>query len=538
MHQSESTGYATVKIRLRRRLHTVDREDGMQHFLLGDRPKEHPDTVIRVDVDRREIPMSIEITRGAHSYFPVYFHLGESGEVIISDTMGFLHDLTECDGVDASVSAQQRHLLFGRPPSTGLLSGVSIVDHGERVVLRRDAGRWGVVSTTIHDRMVHSAANHWRDDLEQFRCRLEQAVDTISPDSMLFSGGVDSTLVRTMLDDQVRLITARIPGQQFAPEVDQARRAAALLDGEHHIVDIDHDQYLDRLVHITRRTGLPCPAMQHVLQTTAAAVADTAACYGELGDGTYGFPIVADAELRPWFEESEMNPALAASRAFSLASTRDEDHCFDDEIARVFGSPNDLHRARSARVRRLLQWSKRLDTAERHWEQFLVCGHTTDLLTVGCIRFVRDFASSQDVVLHTPLMDRRVLDRFHQCDPATRYIDNGRTKPVLKALLSRQLPSYGVDRRKLASGLPRTWYFTKGPLARAFDRYPPPKPMADAVQRAIDDPQWNNSWILWPTLSYSVWHHEWFDAPRVPERSDLVEYFPGPPVERSPTLTA
>lgn len=526
-----------VELRLRRRLHGVQTEGNIDRFRLGEKPPWRNDTAIAVRYADDGAPISITVERPAHSQFPVFVYRDPTGGVILADTLAFMHDVATREDVRVCRAAQLRHLVFGRPPTRGLLSGVEVVDHGQRLVLERIGDRWEVQSKRTYDRMFHDAGQDWLEGLEKFAARLRCSVESTLPEAVLFSGGIDSSLLAALSEGDPRMLTARIPGDQFAPEVERARSVARLFDGAHRVVTVDHEEYLDRLVDVTRRTGRPCPAMQHVVQTRAVAEAAGPVLYGELGDGAFGFPSVGP-DLKQWVEQSELDAATAASRRFSLASMRREDDCFEEQFRQMYGSVDRVHRSRSRRVRRILEWSDRLVGPGKRWERFLICGHTTDVLTVGCIRFVRDFASATGVPLHTPLMSRDVLDTFHRLDPATRYRDGGRNKPVLKALLAREMPGYEVDCPKLASGLPRTLYFTEGPLAEAFEQYPPPAPMDRAVDRALEQPQWNNSWILWPALSYSVWYREWLDRQWAPERRDLVVHTPGRTVDWAPSILA
>lgn len=518
---------STVTLRLRKGLHEVREEGDVDRFILSDNPDDTAPTSIRVRYGDDGLPSTVEIERRAESYFPVYFCVPNSEEVVVADTMGFMHDVARRAEVELRTTAQLDHLVFGRSPETGLLSGIEVVDHGERVTLEQVGGRWTLASRQRFDRFEQYCESPWRDRLGEMSARLERAVDAISPASILFSGGVDSTLLRSMLDDDVEMTSGRVPDEAFLPEVEQAARAAALFDGVHRYVDVDHEEYLDDLVDVTQRTGLPCPAMQHVLQTRVAARAKSPVVYGELGDGMFGLPLVENPGLRGWVDGVEATMAGAASRVFSLASMRDEDDCFAEDMDEVYGPVDATHRRRSHRIRELVTWPDELRRRSGNWRRFLGYGHLIDYLTVGCVKCVRDFASSRGVIVHTPLTDRSLIDHFHRCDPATRYCDGGRTKPVPKTLLSNQLPDYPVDRPKLASGLPRTWYFTEGPLVDVFDRFPPPSPMAKAVQRAIEEPRWENSWILWPTLSYAVWYHAWLGSESVPERRDLVVHMLG-----------
>ncbi len=524
MEQEPRRGATTVTLRLRRGLYREETLRGGKRFILGDSPDHSEPTVIRIAVGDDGRLSELEIKRKAHSYFPVYVHRTWRGEVVIADTMGFMHDVVRREGLELKTEAQLDHLLFGRSPETGLVKGIEVVDHGEYVRFQRCDGEWKLEERGRWDRFEQRREGHWRREMAVLSHCLEEAVASIRPSSIMFSGGVDSTLLRTMLDDDVEMISGRVELEEFLPEVEQARRAAALFGGEHRLVDVDHGEYVEQLVDLTVTTGLPCPAMQHVLQTRVAAQAESPVVYGELGDGMFGLPTVEDAGLQVLVSNAPCDEAGVASRVFSLASWRSEDHSFDDDLEAFYGPTAGAHRRRSRRVADLLDWLTLWEEGEGSWERFLTSGHVTDYLTAGCIKSVRDFASSQGLVVHTPLTDRSLIDEFHRCDPKTRYRDGGRTKPVLKELLWRRLPAYVVDRPKLASGLPRTWYFTEGPLSGVFDRFAPPEPMAQAVGRAIDNPQWANSWILWPALSYSVWYHRWFDSEVVPERGDMVVY--------------
>lgn len=518
------TTASLIDLRLRDKLHRLQRDTRVCRVELGDRIRHGAESSIRIEFDDADRPQSVHIARRAHSYFPIFLGVVDSESLVIADTMGFMHDVITGDDSELTNEAQLQHLIFGRTPPEGLLSSIQVVDHGETVVLENGDGGWSVVRRRRDDCFEHGGATSWREDREGFSGRLEAVTGSISPQSMLFSGGVDSTLLRANLASDVEMISGRVPDREFADEVEQAARAAKLFDAPHRYVDVGHDEFVDRLAELTRTTGQPCPALQHVLQTRVVARAKSVACYGELGDGTFGLPMAADSGLRRRIRSVDGDMANAASRCFSLASMRDEDQSFHSALNAVYGDVEDVHHRRARRTRELVGWSDKWNRRAENWERFLVYGHAIDFLTVGCVKCVRDFAAAHGVVVHTPYTDRKLMDRFHRYAPSTRYFDEGRTKPVLKTALSAALPDYPVNRSKLASSLPRTWYFTDGPLGDVFERYPPPAPMSRAVKEAVDEPKWQNSWILWPVLSYSVWYHEWFCAASVPRRADRVDY--------------
>lgn len=525
-----------VTVRLRRNLHRRSENRGTTRYVLGDDLQREEKTTIAIRGG--EEPTGIRIRRAANSYFPVYFYRRDDGQLFIADTVAFLRDQIDEREAALRQSAQLDHLVFGRMPATGLLAGLEAVDHGEEIELEPGRRGWKFDGRRRYDRFFHGADYQWRERLEVLGGILKESMVSMSPQASLFSGGVDSTLLRSLMDDEAPMISARIPGQQFAPEVEQATKAANLFAGQHRFVDIDHRDYPALLADVTRCTGVPCPAMQHVLQAQAAAAAAESVAYGELGDGTYGLPFVGDSSLQRWFAESDGDVADAASRVFSVASMRDDDASFDRILERVYGAVDKAHRRRAERIRQLVDWSEELDEPTRRWGRFLICGHAADFLTVGCVAFVRDYASSRGVVVQTPYTHRQLMDEFHRLDPATRYGDGEEIKPVLKTLLARQLPPYRMNWPKLGSGLPRSWYFTEGPLGNAFERYPVPPPMDGAVREAIESPGWSNSWILWPALSYAVWYHEWLRADSVPEREDMVEYMAGSPLQKAAPMSS
>lgn len=429
----------------------------------------------------KQVDGSAVIERAAHSYAPIYFHTDDQGRTTVTDTMALLLPSVRDRQLDER--ALLHHLLQGRSPGRSYLSSVGVVDHGERVTIKPD----GTVDRFIYDRFEHHGRDHYSAAIPALRDLLHASVNAAPIAANLFSGGVDSTIIQAM--GAAAPVNAAISSPEFEPETTYAKEAAATVARELRTVSVDEASYLDMIVEATRRTGTPVPAIQHPLLDAIFTSMPGPFGFGYLADGIFGLGVSGRAK---------------STQDFLFVNSRPDNESFDDRIEKVLGPIHAFHQDRQERAEARIDQTN----AKSDFARLLTLGHTIDYLGDDSIAFTRDLAASRGVVIHAPYNDRTLIDRFHACDPETRYVDGGRSKPVLKDILRSLVPAYAVDKAKLGSGLPRSRYFTEGPFKGAFEKYPPPEPLASIVGDAAANPTWANSWILWPALSYSIWFHE------------------------------
>jgi hypothetical protein len=505
-----------VELRLRRGLHSR-RVDGPLHtFRLSVQDDVSEHTLIEVRHDAGGVARSVRITRPVHSYYPGFVRLTADGAVVVSDSMALLMPAIPAAERRLDEQSLLDHLISWESPRRSYLAGVEVVDHGESMLIEERAGVPAIIARSVTDRFVHEDGAAWQGAADELEALLTRSAQQVRPRLNLLTGGIDSTLLQAML--RPLSASARVDSEEFAPEVELAGAAAELLGIPHNYVDVAEANLLELYAGVTRRTALPSPHLQHPLIDAVVSVHGGPVVSGYLADGVFGLSAGNRQPLRERAAAAGGAWRELAARSFVMHQ-RAGDRSFDAELTRWLGSPEGFYDHRLAHALERVDIPAGLPV----WESFLLLGHTIDYLGIGSVNYVRDLVASRGELLLTPFTDRALIDRFHRCAVSTRYVEDGRTKPVLKHLLMRLLPTYPLDRAKLASGLPRTRYFTSGPLAAAFRRYPPPEPLASMIAEAMARPSWDSTWILWPALSYSIWYHE--SCARDPKaRADMTIY--------------
>jgi asparagine synthase (glutamine-hydrolysing) len=339
--------------------------------------------------------------------------------------------------------------------------------------------------------------------------------------ALLFSGGVDSTLLATYLTENP-LQTNIITSPEFEIELKYARHAARLLGREIQVNLLPEADYLRRMEEVIDRMAMPSHHAQTVILSEAFEGFPKGFVTGEFADGLFGGFRMGIAR----YGAKLANPAIATtlrvmsllplSRIRNAAKLSRELHTppptpgsiafRSSQYGRLptylrFFSRSEIERRLIARYEYISQFLD-FEFVDRTWCTYLEAGQKTSFFCEDVLSAWRQLASSYGKTVYSPFVAQQLYDTAMSIRLPLRYTDGRVTKHLLKKLLTKRLPTYPINQRKLSGVVPIPRYTSSGPLEHWQEQYPPP----DFIDAAtLDEMHKNDQGALLHTLIYSVW---------------------------------
>jgi hypothetical protein len=453
------------------------------------------------------------------------YHVVHDGVLTITDSFSTAVAALPSERRTVPDTAIVDHFLFRTTPGIGTyIAEVSRVGNGEHV-------QWtgGEAAPVTHQRArlnrpgSYMSEAHALDRLDQ---ALQEAVPPLDGAVNLLSGGVDSTLLQSYLTNASVSVSATIDSPEFGMEQGYAQAAARLFGLDHRLAHVREADYARRLEALVARSGLPPHHLQTVLIDAAVSSGGPAYVTAQFADALFGL----DSALRAWridrLRLARLRPVIAAmalmpwGRLRRFRSTLDRDLALTrtditdpagfamlfatytdlDAAVRLFGSDlvRDRLRARYAYVAERVDMH---DARASRVMQHLETGQWIDFFCDDTVSIWRQVALSHGVRLDAPFSRRSVVEAALGLDPSVRFCAGGRTKPLLKRLLRRRVPTYPATQPKGGSGLPVVRYLESGPLSELADD----ALTGDWPVRLRDTGEGPSPWMLWNQLTLRMW---------------------------------
>ena len=388
----------------------------------------------------------------------------------------------------------------------------------------------GTHTKHIFDRIPDDAVKRPRDEyVAALDAALWESFDEITDPAstaMLFSGGVDSTLVFAARPDLMQPLTFVPTTPEFAEETAYARRAAALLGVELDEIVVPEDGLLAGLATATETSGVPCydtsePFFHHMFEHTPY----TAFVAGHGADSAFGsgLRLARFANAFRFTPSRQIVGALAPRTGGHLGYRLGQISAHASGFARDPWDPDgwaaetrsyavtplvqqvidndDMRAVRSHELDFVRQRSENVGNGPNDFLAHLEISHWMVVLNsqmwesrLGLIPLGKQAIG--------PYCDWRVLNALATVPVEDRYIVGMRGKWLLKELLASKVPDYPINQRKKATALPWQRYYTDGPLAGVWDEYDVPDVFSGEHRRQmIEEPDDTT----WSAISYALW---------------------------------
>ncbi|MEA2002270.1 MAG: asparagine synthase-related protein [Actinomycetota bacterium] len=484
------------------------------------------DAMIVLVAVESEGPVSVGAWKGLLAGRDIFFAVLDSGSVIVSDhfrnVISFVPPGKRAPGDDALLE----HYLCGWVYDRGTYSdAVDRIAAGDRLHIDL---RSGDVSIELIDRMMTSSdAGALPGAIEGVEAALEEIMAPLRDDpdvSMTFSGGVDSTLLATFLDDRAPLVTMTTDTPEFHGETEYALAAARLLNRKLTPAPLVESNYEAMLNDSIDRMATPA---QHYVTPLLAALylrPETTYILGEGADSVFGSGrgmqrvsgAMASAPARAALGLLQHIPGTIGGRSSQIlayatryAQPRDSTEGQTGR-ALTFGDTSLVESiVGEAAVNRVLE--SHMEVIRQRVEMEAPASHRFlshlemiqwrntlgDLATVD--RLLAN-ASGKRVVM--PFTSPRVVSELARVPVAQRYIKGLAGKWMLKEILSKRVPGYAVNQRKYATGLPFERYYQSGPLSGIWDRYDVPEFISPAIRASVVA---KPTAMTWNAITHAIW---------------------------------
>ncbi len=404
-------------------------------------------------------------------------------------------------------------------------SGVDRLAVGDRL-------RWNpasdMVTVDVFDRIVPTSNGLPLDLVPR---KVEAALDETmaplrgNPDvCAAFSGGVDSTLLATLLDEESPLVAATTDSPEFGQETEYARVAARLLGRELEEVRVEESDYLELLEDTVDRLATPAQFYVTPMLSVLYRRPESTFVIGEGADSIFGSgrgirKVAAMFANRPGIAALRLLEGVPGTIGARAEQIRDYSVLYAEDPlstsgqagrALMFGDTEIVEQLVAAdEIDRLVE--RHLAAVQDRVELELIDTHKfyahLELHrwrhTNGDKAFLdRHLAHSYGKRVVLPYTSAPVVEELLRAPAKSRYVRRLSGKWVLKDILGRRLPGYGVNKRKLATGLPFERYYTDGPLTGIWDRYDVPDFIQPAIRESVvREP----TATTWNAINHAVW---------------------------------
>lgn len=497
-------------------------------------------TLVHVATDG-ELAESVHAYRSPAASRELYYFT-DDGTTVVTDHFRTALSALAVDDRTPSRQTIADHLLFRAPIAPGsFVDEVRSVGHGSWLVWDDDGRR----EPGPPDRL--------RVDFETPRGRAEDAIDGALAESVatmdegeddrlvnLLSGGVDSTLLHTYLDDSTTAMSAGIDSPEYAFEMEYADDAADLLGAQYDRTIVSEDDVLEQLEGGIEALGSPSYAFPTILVEAALREGDVGTYTMAVGaDALFGMGDVRTARITAWLAPLLSLPMVdrAADRAPTPVGSPLE--TLLSQLDRLQRDPADTRsfpqqavtytnpslagsllgeELVERRCRRLLEYVRSRVPDAGGDGPFAGPAELAHLVSFYAHRIgsrYRQLAVAHGNPLITPFETERMMRCSLSIPVERRYVEGVRSLPdptpkyLLKSLLEERLPEYDTGREKGAGILPFQRYREEGALRDVFEKYDPPGFLPNP--ELLDD----SGRQAWNVITYAIWRD------RVVENPDL-----------------
>lgn len=361
---------------------------------------------------------------------------------------------------------------------------------------------------------------------------------------LLFSGGADSALLATYLDEQTTFATWVPNTPEFAGETEYARSAAELLDISIAETHVDENTFPDLLQSTTHNIGIPA---MHYATPMSIGIYDgpyDTFLTGEGSDALFGVGMRL-GKVSGWLSNPLAVAALGFAKKFGPAQLRHRLSQLHELAPRLAMEPGPRSYALGGAgspiadqmgdilgmdiVVESLQ--DKLDFVEQRVELEAPAGdvklrnheyrHWAFTLADPVIS-ERHKCQARGKAYHSPFGSAGVIETAIAVPVAIRYARGLRGKWLVKELLGRRSPGYPIDQRKKHTAIPFERYYADGPLQDIWDRYEIPEIFTG---KSRDEMVAGNR-LTWQAISYAVWDaHVGSNATLTPHRAAAEHTF-------------
>ena len=498
--------------------------------------KEQRDAVVVLVTSVDERAVSISAWRGMLAGCELFYAVLDSGAFVVSDHFRNVVSFLPIGNRVPTDEALLEHYLTGWAYDRRTYSsGVNRLAVGDRLDV--DLGSGGA-TIRVFDRVVStSEADALPHVVERVEAALEGVMAPLRNGSDVcaaFSGGVDSTLLASFLDDRSSLVAMTTDSEEFDRETEYARVSARLLNRQLTELHVSERDYLSLLEDTIDRMATPPHHYVVPMLSVLYQRPETTFILGEGADSIFGTGrgirrvagAMASGPGRAMLGMLRHVPGQIGGRAGQVLAYADgfaqAPLSTEGEAGRtlVYGEISAVESVvGAAEVDRLLELH--LEAVQERVDLEVADSHRfhrhIELIrwrhTMADLAFLdRHLAQSNGKRAVLPFSSPQVVAELLRVPAKQRYIKGLSGKWVLKEILAKRLPGYAVNQRKNATGLPFERYYDDGPLTGIWDLYDVPDFISPAIREEVVA---KPSPVTWHAITHAIW------SDRIERNADL-----------------
>lgn len=496
----------------------------------------------RVELDPHGTPVSVTLRRSISSSFEIFFAVLGTGRIIVSNRFDIVLCALQPDERSISEAAAIDHILarsvMGRDTHCDRIERVL---HGEETRIDFRSGSITRRQFQLVPRVEEpGSVSDYLDRLDHALSSSLRAGDRTSSAALLFSGGVDSSLIATY-EPNLSLLHCKIDSPEFDRETAYARRTSSLFGRPLREARVGEIDYLAAVEDAVDRIGAPPHHAMTALLGAGFALpyqrfvcgsdADTLLGFGNgvllrsamIASKAWAQPLLAlGLRVVPGRNRARLRTVSAVAGMFRREVGDPAGFALGVKTPanliaaqRIFGIDKVQARLRT-RIDYLRTIGIQVPESSHDTIDHLAIRQILGYFTNNSFAVWRHLAASYGKSLACPFTDGRLLAAAGSIPDCDRYLSGFETKYLLKRLLIRRLPGYPRDLPKLGGVLPLRRFFEKGVLKAYSERYGLPD-FAEGVE--LGDLGKDRHQFLWHAVTYSIWRHRSFGwtADSVPE---------------------
>ncbi len=461
--------------------------------------------------------------RSINSTADLFFLAGANGSLIVTDH--FRNALESLPGRNFPLTDDWLAdlLLFPDMPGHRTEFGpIRRVAHGQTLEIDLDSGRFRPV---FQERLEPRGETDPSIAAKRVLGSLDQALELFSDrreKAVLFSGGVDSTLLKWRLGDSSEAVFVGCDSPEFRFEREYAEQSARELGIRPQRIEIQESDLPSLSLDALEETGqiFPVTVFQPVFNSRAFRRSSRLFFSGDYADTLFGFSAVKQV-YAPETEEQKgracrpaEDPEGFAAKSYSTSDIR--------LVERILGS-RAVERAFERRLEYVLaRFCFRSPEREILNRQAELCAFMVFFSGHWFNRY-RQQAFSLGKSLHAPFSQRTAVEESLKIPMPFRYTRNGHLKHLLKGILQENLPGCPAMEKKGGTGWPRTRLCTSGPFAGFFRKNPVPGFIPEGERSRLEQPDRDSSTVTLTCLFLSLWEQRFLrkESGLVPQTREI-----------------
>jgi len=466
--------------------------------------------------------------KGLFSTHELFFTVRPSGDVVVSDHFrNVLATLPVADRLPDEHGLVS-HYLFRKPFGKRTYSrSITRLPHATSVQIDL---RTREIRSSVFDRITSDIEKR---PATEYVVAMDAALDkaftnvrTVGGAALMFSGGVDSTLLMTYASDAIQPITFVSDTPEFRAETGYARKAMSLLGRETLEIATQETRFVDMLETATEVLGMPVfddsnPYFADVLLNQPYETY----IFGQGADSAFGMSLKL-SRFSSWFRfpgvrhtVSGVAPHVPGHLGYRLGQVAPKAEGFAKDLldpdgyagnSRSFGDttlfqmtvdPSLITRVKTEQLEYVAKRVERAADPASAFFSHIELSHWM-IVFANSLMLQRHVVHSVGHRVAGPYVDANVLSELTTIPVDERYVQGLRAKWILKELLDQRLPGYPSNQRKKATALPIERFYRDGPLTTIWDRYNVP----DIFQGTLRDELVGSlSTSTWNAITYAIW---------------------------------